>query len=119
MTPRELVILALSGSVMLLFCSFPVGPTFFLPLLQERLDLLHLLSIPLDLLRVFRGRRAVLLVPITLPMLRHDALGDSLELLALLVQLAMRGAPLLRRIGGQLAPVDGEVLLPDQPDSEA
>jgi hypothetical protein len=64
MTPRELVILALSGSV-----------------------------------------------TVTL----HDALGHALELLPLLVQLAMRPAPLFGRVRRQLATVDGEVLLADQP----
>src|SRR5262245_14635131 len=81
-----------------------------LPLLEECLDLIHLPSIRLDLLRVLGSVLAVLLLPVTRSVPLDDALGHTLQLLPLLVELPMRATPLLRRIGRQFAPIDREVL---------
>src|SRR4051812_48660326 len=78
----------------------PRGPELLLGFTQEGRDLLDLASVPLDLLRVL-GSRAVFLSRVALPVSVDDPLGDTLQLFALLCQLAMRAAPLLRGIRWQ------------------
>src|SRR5512140_2074198 len=88
--------------------------TLLLVVFQEGFDLGDLSPIVLCLLGLAARASAFALLPITLPVSLDNPLGNSLQLLALLLEFLVGAAPLLGGIRGQFAAIDREVFLADQ-----